>query len=64
MAPGLKGLRLPEASGAWTALSISQHGLLLSHVQTLASRETGPFRSRKLLMVAGVSCLVLAPPAR
>lgn len=61
---GSKGSGSLRLQGLGWPLSLSQHGLLLSHVRALASRETGPFSSRKLLMVAGVSCLVLAPPAR
>lgn len=55
-APGL-----PEASGAWPALSISQHHLPLSHAAALTRREPGPLSFRKLPVVAAVSCLLLAP---
>lgn len=45
-------------------LSISLHSLLTSHAAAVVSREQGPLCSRKLPIVAGVSCPLLAPPAR
>lgn len=45
-------------------LSISLHSLLTSHTAAVVSREQGPLCSRKLPIVAGVSCPLLAPPAR
>lgn len=62
IAPGVIGLRPPEASG----LGQPSPSSALSPAATcccFGPRETGPFSSRKLLRVAGVSCLVLAPPA-